>query len=265
MSLTVPNAVNYPSPLTMAPSLMQDEPTEGRWQIAAEIDWAVMGGAARSVSFNLQQNATLAWTQIATIKVDNSQCGVDVRFLFTDTGETITIPAYTAEAVLPVFSNARTFYVTGAGSLTGDVTRFVLLNYKQDPVVLPGSTGQENNASGPGPFVWFAVMDDGTDVILPSGINGTITGIYIGVSVDTTTAAAQVTGALIDGGGHVIGQYILQLEAMQGYTGEIMSMSDLDIHFSDGIDFVQGPGNVYPAGGTGTPVWTIYVFYRTTA
>lgn len=262
MALIVPNAINYPSPLTVTPSLMQDEPREGRQQIAAEIEWSSMGGTARAVSFNLQQNNTQAWTQIATLKCDNSQCAVDVRFLFTDTGETITIPAYTANAVLPVYSNARSFFVVGAGSLAGDVTRFVLLNYHQEPVVLPGSTGQEQAGIATSRILMSA---SSSTQIIPAGVNGTITGVCISAFCDGSTAAAYMSATLVSGAPVTFGlQVAFDLGANSpAFNGVLMQMSDLDIHFSNGVQFNQGPGNIIPDGLT--PTFGVYVFYRTTA
>src|SRR4051812_21854302 len=133
MPLLIPQPTNYPSPLVAVPSLMQDEPKEGRKQVPCEILWNIMGGTTKCIAFNLKNNATLEISQISTLKVDNSQSAADVTFIFPDTSDTVTIPAGTPLAVVPVFSNAVQFYVSAPAALVGDVTRFQILNYRTYP------------------------------------------------------------------------------------------------------------------------------------
>lgn len=260
MPLTVPASVNYPTKLVAVPSLMQDEPKEGRKQISVEVDWQTMGGTANSVSFNLQNNATLEWTQISTLKIDNSNCGADITFVFPDTSDTISVPAYAPYVLVPVFSNGKSFYAIAPNAVDGDITRFQILNYEVDPTNIPTATGQEPAFNSSAPLILMSAGAASAQII-PAGVSGTVTGIYIGAVVDTTSVATSVTAALVDGDGNTLGRYMNALDASQGFNGTVFAMSNLDMRFSDGLQFNQGPGNDIPDGNVKN--WTVYVFYRT--
>ena len=109
MPVTVPPAINYPSPLLSQPDRYMQVPPEGARMIPCEIDWGTMGSGGTlitSMSINLQNNSTKTFTQICSLAVDNSACCSDVQFVFPDTAETMTIPAYTPKCIVPVFTKA---------------------------------------------------------------------------------------------------------------------------------------------------------------
>lgn len=264
MPLTIPVSRNYPSPLTAIPSLMQDEPIEGRKQIPAEIIWGTaagqMGGTTKTVAFNLQNNATLEFSQISTLKVDNSKCGADVQFIFPDTSEVLTIPAYCPLAVVPVFSNSKQFYVTALNSVNGDTTRFQALNYQLPPVDIPVSTGQSITSNGTFDFPMNA---GGTALFVAATISGTITNVSIFASAIKMAAAGRQVGVLLDGGGNILWEVNVALAAVADDTRALnvlaASMGGLNIHFSGGLLFGSAAGGAVPVGGN----WNVNVQYRT--
>lgn len=136
MPIATPAATNYPSPLVAIPSTSQDEPIEGRHVIPVEVLWGSMGGATKTVDINVQNNATLEFTQISSLKVDNSACTVPVTFVFADLAEQIVIPANHKLAVIPIFSNAKEFTVSAPTAVATDITRFKIFNHPNFPVAI---------------------------------------------------------------------------------------------------------------------------------
>lgn len=202
MSLTIPPATNYPSPIRAVPSNSQDQPREGRRQIACDVTWRTMGGSSKCVAFNVQYMASLPFSQISTLKIDNSKCGADVQFVFSDTMETIDIPAYTPLIVVPVFSNSLSFYVVCPNALPEDETRFIILNYK---VLMPSQV----NVSTTYAFVGTAVANWNTNPstvnIIPAGINGTVIELIVGAAAAgaATPSPMLASFSLQDGAGDV--------------------------------------------------------------
>jgi hypothetical protein len=247
MALTIPPSKNYQSPLVAVPSLMQDEPVEGRKQVPCEVTWSTaLAGAGKTISFNLQNNATLDITQISTIKVDNSGCGADVTFIFPDTNDTITIPAGTPDVVAAVFSNGRMFYVTAPNSLDTDVTRFQLLNYRMDPADIPLARNQQATKA--------AFIDFGTPPpldLISTAINGTLNSANMNYALTPTgvPGAVQHTVLLKD---NRLGTPTFTIPIPIAADGSINSMSNvlklegLNLRFKGGVwlDFTtSGVGN----------------------
>lgn len=137
MALAQPLSVNYPSPLVMIPSDNQLEPVEGRALIPVEVLWGSMGGAGKSVSFNVQNNSAMNFSQISSLRVDNSASLAPVVFVFPDTLESITIAAGVKIALVSVFSNGKQFTVSAPTAVGTDITRFHLLNFPVLPFVMP--------------------------------------------------------------------------------------------------------------------------------
>jgi len=186
MALNVPPAVNYPSPLIAIPSRWAQKPVEGPKAISCEIDWATMGGSQDTVNFNLQNNATLAFSQIVALKVDNSNCGGDVQFIFPDTGDTVTIPALAAEVITPVFTNGQQFFVQGLGTDAADVTRFQVLNAMPPPLAIPRSTLQESAVVSNIPLT-----NGNTTLVGDGNTSLTIEGLVINGYTGTTVSATN--------------------------------------------------------------------------
>lgn len=247
MALVIPPAVNYQSPLTAVPSLMQDEPTEGRKQIPVEIDWGEPASvlAHKCVYINFQNNASLNISQVASFKIDNSECGADVQFIFPDTGEVITIPARTPFAVIPVFSNLTQFYVNAPRSLSSDKTRFSILNYATNPISLPQTEASEIANSG-----GDVVGGGATNIqLIPAGVNGTLETLKMTLAAGTALAAAQQfvcsafdgTATLGFAPGVLVDQWNVPFAS--GYTGieVVFDFNNLNWRFEDGFELqVQG-------------------------
>ncbi len=246
MPLMIPPAPNYPSPLVAVPSVWQNEtPREGSRMVSCEVDWGSMGGASQCVNFNLQNNATLEFSQIAGLKVDNSQCGADVQFIFPDTGDTITIPAFSPADIFPVFSNQTQFFlkVLNTNAQSEDVTRFIILNTLPPPVSVPVSTAQD--AASP----LDLVMAAGTTALVLAGVNGTLQGLNVSVSVNDPTNVFQMNIQVEDGNGAIIASFPIGGQAGASINAMMISLTPINIRFNNGINIVQS--GTAPSGSTG--------------
>lgn len=239
MAIVVPGAaVNYPSPMIAVGSYFGREPREGRYTVPAEIDWGTMGGASYVVGFNLQNSgSTKALTQICALHVDNSSCGADVQFVFTDTQETITIPAYSPYALVPVFSKSLQFYViAGIDSEvveTQDTTRFSMFNFVPPPVVVP--TSEEQNTATFNNITMANPAPADTQLVATT-INGTLENINVSAQL-----GFAVTGVAIfqikDGTGKVIAgaQGASATGPGQNLNALLIDMNNIHVRFSGGL------------------------------
>lgn len=253
MSILVPAAVNYPSPLVALPSkMMNQEPPEGRMQIPITVDWATMGGANNCVAFNFQNNATLPMSKISALSVDNSDCGMDVRFVFPDTGETITVPALTPKLIIEIPTNGTSFYLVGTLNLQieepGDQTRFSILNYVPPPIAVPITTAQTPAGNG-----FLAVDGVATDVLLGASFRGSLRGFRF--SYSSPQGGAVADGIILfkfeDGTGQDICWFSVTCDGTQVSNVQMVNMQDLNIRYSSGLVIKQAvaaganPGGYY--------------------
>ena len=256
MPLVIPPSVNYPSPLTAVPSLMQDEPREGRKQVPVEILWGVMGGTGKSVFINLQNNATLNITQISSLKIDNSHSGADVTFIFPDTSDTVTIPAGTPLAVVPVFANATQLYISAPNALAADVTRFQLLNYQTNPADVPQTTAAQTATTG-----GTVIGGSGSSTqLIATTVNGTLETLQLKLSVPNAPAAnTQFVFTAQDGTGKVLvnGWNVAIPATVTSILTPVFDFGDLNWRFTSGvkIDVVMG-------GGPGFAIMNTFASYR---
>lgn len=254
MPLVVPPAKNYQNPMNSLPAIFGSEPPEGARLVPIEIDWASMGGPNMCVSINLFGQAAMTLSQIAALSVDNSNCGADVQFIFPDTQQTYTVPAYTSVTTFPVFTNATNLFVYAPTANIEDSTRFAILNTMPPPVALPLPQEQQT-----------AVFNDipvasGTTAILPAGTNGTIEAITVAFQFVSTACNVQWT--LVDGetptpkllaGGQAAASpvpntnvYVISYNA-----------SGLRLRFENGVNFIM------TITGSGTAaVATVNIVYR---
>lgn len=255
MPILIPPAKNYGNPLVMQVSRVGLEPTEGRRQINCEVIWGDYPG--RSVNVNLQQNATLALTQIIAMSVDNSQCGADVQFYFPDSADVLTIPAYNPKTIVEVFTSSKQFYVISQlnGQIVepADVTRFIVLNYLPPPIAVP--TSQEQNtavallisAIGAGNLAnLIPVANSGTVEAISvffSGPVGAGGAIQYAVQDGTATPRILAGGQISYGAGNVANQQCLLLNPCA-------------IRFNNGLNFLQTGANI---GGA----FSVDILYRT--
>lgn len=201
MPFQVPNAVNYPSPLNAVPSRWASDPVEGPKIINCEVDWGAMGGAEKTLNFNLQNNATLNFSQIVALAVDNSECGSDIQFSFPDTETTISIPAYAPYTIVPVFSNQTMFYLSSPNAESEDVTRFGILNSLPPPVAVPTTEEQQFANS-----YQADITSSGSLQLIPTSVNGTLENVMIACDIYDTSVGTSgtVVMTLKDGKGNVI-------------------------------------------------------------
>ena len=242
MSLLVPPAVNYPDMWTSNPSLLNRKPVEGERFANFEIDWATAGGVNNAVAINMQNQSTQTFSQICSLAVDNSDCGMDIRFLFPDTGFTVTVPAGALNLIIPVFTNQVQFIV--AGTINNeqeepkDVTRFAVLNFVPPPIAVPPTTAQELGA------LLVGNVDGSTLITLIAAGSvyaiGTIEGItanYAGQAI----AGGVVTFILKDGTGKLLATFQMAAANATVYNVEMLRLLPCSIRYSGGL-FLQQTG-----------------------
>jgi hypothetical protein len=240
MPLTPPPAVNYPNPLLFLPNSMlnaYNPPSEGAGSISAEIDWGTMGGAQHCVSFNPNSNPAKPnqISRIASIYVDNSECQADAVFIFTDTGLTITVPAFTGSVLAPVVTNSLSFFVEAAQAIDSDVTRFLVLNVNPPPFAI----------SQPTLIQEAAVFNDiapaaGATQIVAAGTDGTLRGLQVYYNLGAT-GGNWATWVLEDGNNNVLkgGQFADNAAASNTAVNAVgIDATGLDLPFVNGLKFV---------------------------
>lgn len=250
MPLVIPPAVNYQSPLVAVPTRWQNEnPPEGPKMIPVEIDWNTMGGANNCVFINLQNNATLNFSQIVALAVDNSSCGGDIQFVFPDTTETVTIPAYSPKVIVPVFTNQTQFYVLGIGVASEDVTRFSIQNVVPPPIAVP--TSQEQNAVS---VSGVSVLATGLTQLVPATVNGTLETLQVAVYMDGGTLVFDIedgTGKVIAGGSVT--------ESVGGFLNFVpVDLQDIRVRFQTGLKL-----NIVSNAGITAGTISVNLYYRT--
>ena len=255
MTLSVPPAVNYQSPLIAVPTRWDQAPIEGSKIIPCEVDWGTMGGTNHCVSFNLQNNATLNFSQIVALSIDNSLCGSDIEFIFPDTTETLFIPAYAPKTIVPVFTNQTQFWLSCSNAQSEDITRFSILNSMPPPVAIP--TTQEQNAALQSDVTTASSGSPSSTQIIPIGVNGTIENIFITYNIYANATGGSVSWALVDGNGKTVCKGYNFGNLNNWASGISFSLSDMRIRFQNGLSFNWSSQSV-AAGAS-----DINVFYRT--
>lgn len=256
MPIVVPNAKNYISPLVMQVSRVGLEPTEGRRQINCEIKWGDYSTSA--VSINLQQNATLALTQIIALSVDNSQNGADVQFVFPDSQDVLTIPAYNPKVIVEVFTGSRQFFVqttlNGQTVLSADTTRFIILNYLPPPIAVP--TSEEQNVAALAAIVAGGATVPTTQLVANT-ISGTLENLYVyrGSPQSGLAGPGSQTWAIQDGTGKVYANGTFAGGNLSSWNVPVLQLVGLRYRFVNGLQFVQTGDNL---GGT----WSVNAGYR---
>lgn len=249
----IPPAMNIGQFPVAIPSIMYKPAPEGPQGITFNLDWSVpIAKGLTAVEINLQNNATLNFSQICGLIVDNSNCGADLDFIFPDTDVTVSIPAYAPYTVLQVNTQQTQFYLNGLGIIAGDRTTFSVLNYAPSPVAVP-ITVQQQTASA------SSIAIDGVTLtnILPVGTNGTIRGININVAWADAPAPFNNLLTLQDGTGRVIwAGNIAGMSGVQTFNAALADLSNLNVRFRNGLILKQLGG--FAVGGT----LDANVFYR---
>jgi hypothetical protein len=262
-TLLVPPSVNYKGALVAVPDNSLNEPKEGNKLINCEIDWGSTdvgtAGALGCVSFNLQNNATLEFSQINAVVIDNSQCGTDVTFIFTDTNVTFTIPAYTPYAIVPVYTHQTAFYVTAqALELSTDVTRFSILNYQPAPLAVPTTQHQYVGTISGISYVGAS----GSQLVLPTNVQGTLEALEIVISANRPSGTYTTNFALNDGTNKQLWAGTAIADSVTGGAPSaiIANLSGLNMRFQQGLNF--GWTN-FPSNSSTTAVVSVNAYYRT--
>lgn len=252
MALSVPPSKNYQSPLIAVPTKWDQTPVEGSKLIPCEVDWGVMGGPSNCIAFNLQNNATLNFSQIVALSIDNSACGSDIEFIFPDTTETLSIPAYTPKTIVPVFTNQTQFWLSSPNAQSEDVTRFSILNSMPPPIAVP--TTQEQNVSV---YNNVLIFTTGSQQLVASSIDGTLENAFLSYA-GNSGSAGEATWEIIDGNNNVIaGGTILQGAGL--VMSPIFNVNDVRIRFQNGLSLTwTTTGSLSSSSAIG-----VNLYYRT--
>lgn len=252
MSLVIPSSVAYQDPVVSQPDQWAASPVEGPRLIPFEIMWATMGGAGaqKCVSFqvgNSGQGSAEKFSRINALSVDNSKCGCEVRFIFPDTGETITIPAYAPRTILPVFTNQTNFYLMTEGTvIASDVTRFAVHNTLPPPIAVP-FTQQQNVAATGGLVVDLTTTHD----LIPNTVSGTLENACVSMT-NTVVGGSHYNGlfTLIDGASTILGQWSWASDSSTDQIANsiVWQVTAVHLRFVDGLQLTQSAiyGSITP-------------------
>lgn len=244
MAIVIPGtAVNYPVAL-LAVGLkascvpVGQNPKHGPQCIPVEIAWGTMGGTDKIVGLNIgNAGATRAFEDLCALHVDNSQCGADVEFIFTDTQITYTVPAYCPYALFPIFTKSLQFYIVSKidGEIveSGDITRFLLFNFVPPPVVVPTSIEQDASAVA---NIATATL---TTQIIAAAISGTINSINVFFSSGSAglLGGGLVTWQLVDGSARVIATGQISGGDKSSWNVVLYAQTGLALRFQTGLQF----------------------------
>jgi hypothetical protein len=235
MSLMIPPAKNYPGPLIFLRSIIDKAPVEGNRMVPIEIDWGAMGGPNNCVAFNLSQLGPLDFSQIVAISIDNSACGSDIQFIFTDSAQTYTVPAYAPSTTFEVFTNTLSFYVVAEfGEEPIDISRFAILNFLPPPFAIPATREQQAAVASN-----INITGAGSTQIIPSTVTGTIQTITVDAAFVTAAAAGASTIFIQDGDGKTLAGGTIAGSTAQSSSQLIIDLPDINLRFHNGVSLNQ--------------------------
>lgn len=239
-----PPAMNLGDLPHAIPSIMFSEPREGRKSITQVINWsAPVAKGLTAVSINLQNNATLEFSQICGLIVDNSQCGSDLTFIFPDTEVTVSIPAYAPYTVVNIATGQTQFFVKAAAPLAIDVTRFTILNFAPPPVAVPITRQQQAISVA-------SITADGatTTQLIANTVSGSLQALNVGFANPLPAVSFNILGTVKDGLNNVLwsGNVALQ-NTSTGFIAALVDLNGLSLRFQQGLKFVQ-TGAAAPGG-----------------
>jgi hypothetical protein len=237
--------------LIAVPTRWDQAPVEGSKLIPVEVDWGTMGGASNCVSFNLQNNATLNFSQIVALSIDNSACGSDIEFVFPDTTETLSIPSYSPKTILPVFTNQTQFWLSCPSAQSEDITRFSILNSMPPPIAVP--TTQEQNIASVQSIAGDAVA---ATPIISASVSGTLENVFLNW-YGSGVSASNANWQLIDGSNNVLGSGVQQTISGAKTVNTALILSDVRIRFQNGVSL-----KVTLAAAAGS-LFSANLYYRT--
>lgn len=254
--ISVPPAVNYPNQLIGVPirwaNSLPGNPPEGPQLINIGVTWGSMGGTSHCVYVNLQNNATLNFSQVATLSVDNSACAADIQFVFPDTGETTTIPAYAPKVVVPIFSNSNQFYIYAPNAQSDDVSNISILNFLPPPIDI--STTQEQNFVAEGSILANSAT---TTALVSSSISGTLENCFISASLGVS-ASAGCAWQLIDGNSNVLAAGRCAIVGTASQQATVLNLQGVHVRFQNGLGF-----KIVSTTFGGDSSFSVNAYYRT--
>lgn len=234
----IPPAMNIGFIPPMVPSIMFKAPKEGPGAITFNVDWSIpLAKGLDAMNVNLQNQATLEFSQICGLIVDNSNCGSDLDFIFPDTDVTVSVPAYAPYTVLQVNTQQVQFFIRALEPIAGDLTHFSVLNYAPSPVAVPVFTQQQSAVAS-------SITIDGTAVtqLVPASVSGSLRAFNISAAWVDAAADFNNLFVLRDGTGRTI--WAGNLAGDMANDGQIVlsDMSNLNIRFQGGLQLIQSGG-----------------------
>lgn len=260
MPIVIPgNAVNYPNALLAvglrnSVDVWKTAPAGGPKSIPVEIDWASMGGTDKVVQFNVgNAGGTIGFETLVALHVDQSACGADIEFVFTDTQETYTVPAYSPNSIFPIFTKSLEFYVIsklfGEDVEPADTTRFSIFNFVPPPISIPTSEEQAHNGIASIPL-------DGATVsqLLTVATNGTLEEISI-QACGPVVGGGTVQIVIADGNSRTLAVAAVSSGAITNLNAMVLNLSGIHARFQGGITMTQSGSNM---GG----ILSVNTFFR---
>jgi len=229
MPLTVPPFSQFQGQLIPLRGLWNKRPAEGDYFVNAEIDWGSQNTAA--IQFALSGNSPVALSQIVSLYVDNRRCGVDVDFLFPDSGFLLTVPGH-AQGLFPVLTNALMFYCIATGAALPDVTIVQILNSRGPQIALIPSQASNNVALG-----GISALANASTPLLPATVSGSINTIGLSIELNGGAAGGSVQVSLQDGTGGVQWMNFFSVPA-NGVVVFPVNLSGLNVRFRNGLNLV---------------------------
>ena len=245
MPLIVPPSLAYQGPLIAAPGVWNKAPPEGDRMIPVEFDW----GANTVTAYRLELSAgnAVPLSQIAALAVDNSQCGVDVNFLFPDTGFNLRVPAF-GNGVFPVITNALSFYAIGTGAAGRDQTVVNICNSNPPPQTIQPSSEQSLAAQ-----VGVSLTAVASTSLIAATVNGVLEAVNVVAAFTTGGVAQNATLKLIDGMGNTVWAGALAAPATSTSTIPL-TLSGIRARFFNGLSFRVDATTI----GTGNATVSVY-------
>jgi hypothetical protein len=245
MSISIPPAKNYSSPMVALSAIMRKDPVEGDQFIPIEIDWGTMGGPNNCVSLNTFALAQGTFSQIVALSIDNSACGSDLEFIFPDSSQTYRVPAYTPVAVFEVVTNQTQFYVQALDPSSADITRFAILNFLPPPIVLPVTQAPQSAAA----FGAISATVAATTQIVSAGNDGRVEVLSIIANLNNGSSGSTAY-KLQDGDGNILNEGQVYSQTGNNQNVICFQASSLDLPFYNGLQFVVQPGTGIASGST---------------
>jgi hypothetical protein len=241
MSIQVPAGVaQYQSPIVpvIAQYRATPQPTNQDQAIPFSIEWANSGGTgvvAPAVQCNIGVQQTVTpYGKIMAMMVDNTECTVDVQFLFPETNWKLTVPAG-GFVVAPILALGINFYVqTVTPPSTDDVTNFTAFNFPVAPVGLQKTVFTEFNGQA------NVALAAGTTVLVANTVSGVLNALNIQLGGLQGAAAFGTQVEINDGKGNSLAIVAPGMGPAGGNypSATLLDISSVNIPFTNGLNIV---------------------------